>query len=206
MPEPYQWQSALATLGIEARALEPVADAAVVLCERRTGTQLAIRGDASKGDFGTAVADVLGLELPVVPKSAHRKRGRTLMWLGPDEWLAITAAENDGKLAAALAEALADEHHAVADVSHSRTVIGLRGPNAREVLMKGTNVDLHPRAFGPDNCVQAHLARCHMLLHQLDDEPGYDIYVHRSFAIYAWHWLCDASREYGLAVAGSRHS
>jgi sarcosine oxidase subunit gamma len=205
MPEPYQRQSALATLGIEARALSPVADAGVVLCERHIGTQLAIRGDATDDDFRAAVADVLGVELPVVPKTAHRKRGRTLLWLGPNEWLAVIASENDGTLSAALVDALDDLHHAVADVSHSRAVIGLDGPNARDVLMKGTNVDLHPRAFEPDNCIQAHLGRCHMLLHQLDDQPAYDIYVHRSFAVYAWNWLCDASREYGLTVAGARN-
>lgn len=205
MPEPYQWQSALASLGIEARALSPVTDEGVVLCERRTGTQLVIRGDAGSGDFAEAVADVLGVELPVEPKTAHRKRGRTLLWLGPDEWLAVAAEGEDGELAAALGEALGDVHHAVADVSHSRTVIGLEGPHAMDVLMKGTNVDLHARVFGPDNCIHAHLGRCHMLLHQLDKAPRYDIYVHRSFAIYAWSWLSDASREYGLAVRSTRN-
>jgi sarcosine oxidase subunit gamma len=204
MPERYQWQSALATLGIEARARAPAADdAGVVLCERRVGTQLVIRGDVSDGEFSSAVSQALGLELPVTPKTAHRKRGRTVLWLGPDEWLAVMAADNDGKLSAGLAAALADVHHAIADVSHSRAVIGLQGPNARDVLMKGTNIDLHPREFGADNCIQAHLGRCHMLLHQLDDGPSYDIYVHRSFAIYAWNWLSDAASEYGLAVRGA---
>jgi sarcosine oxidase subunit gamma len=43
-----------------------------------------------------------------------------------------------------------------------------------------------------------------MLLHQLDDGPSYDIYIHRSFAVYAWSWLSDAAREYGLAVMRGR--
>ena len=43
-----------------------------------------------------------------------------------------------------------------------------------------------------------------MLLHQLDDSPSYDVYVHRSFAVYAWRWLCDGAGEYGLAVQGGR--
>lgn len=204
MPEPYQRQSALATLGIEARALAPVPDAGVVMSERQAGTQLVIRGDAADDDFSAGVADILGVELPIEPKTAHRKRDRTVIWLGPDEWLAVMASENDARLAGALVEALADVHHAIADVSHSRTVIGLEGAFARDVLMKGTNVDLHPRVFGPGNCIQAHLGRCHMLLHQVDAEPGYDVYVHRSFAVYAWSWLADASREYGFSVAGSR--
>ena len=204
MPERYQWQSALATLGLEARASAPEPDAGVVLSERQAGTQLAIRGDASNADFSSGVAQALGLELPVTPKTAHRKSGRALLWLGPDEWLAVMAMEYDGKLGANLAETLGDVHHAIADVGHSRVVIGLQGLNARDVLMKGTNVDVHPRQFGPDNCVQARLSRCHMLLHQLDDGPSYDIYIHRSFAVYAWNWLSDAAREYGLAVRGNK--
>ncbi len=202
MPERYQWQSALATLGIEAWAPGPGADVDVVLSERQAGTQLVIRGDASDADFSAGVAQALGLELPVTPKTAHRKSGRALLWLGPDEWLAVMAAADDGELGENLAETLDGVHHAVAEVSHSRVLIGLQGANARDVLMKGTNIDLHHRQFGPDNCVQARLGRCHMLLHQLDDEPSYDIYIHRSFAVYAWQWLSDAAGEYGLAVRG----
>lgn len=204
MPEPYQWQSALATLGIEARALAPEADVGVVLSERRAGTQLAIRADASHSDLGNAMADVLGVELPIEPKKANRARGTTLLWLGPDEWLAAVEVENDGALMSRLGDALSDVHHAVVDVTHSRTIIGLEGANARDVLMKGTNIDVHPRVFGPDSCIQAHLGRCHMLLHQLDDGPSYDIYIHRSFAMYAWSWLCDAAGEYGVAVRSTR--
>lgn len=202
MPEHYQWQSGLASLGIEAQARVPVADAGVLLSERRVGTQLAIRGDAANGDLGDAVAEVLGVDLPLEPKTARRKQDTTLLWLGPDEWLAVMGAENDGSVSVRLGEALSDMHHAIVDVSHSRAVIGLQGQNARDVLMKGTNIDLHPRVFGPDNCIQSHLGRCHMLLHQLDDVPAYDVYVHRSFAVYAWTWICDAAREYRIAVRG----
>lgn len=204
MPERYQFQSALATLGVEARARLVSTKPGIVLSERPADTQLAIRGDASDAGFSDAVTEALGLELPVVPKTVNRKSGKTLLWLGPDEWLAVTAAENGAGLALGLTSALEGIHHAVVDVSHSRAVIGLEGPNAREVLMKGTNVDLHPRAFATDNCVQAHLGRCHMLLHQLDDGPSYDVYIHRSFAVYAWNWLSDAAREYGLAVRGAK--
>jgi sarcosine oxidase subunit gamma len=204
MPERYQWQSALATLGIEARALTPVADAGALLWERQAGTQLVIRGNASQGEFAAAVLETLALELPVTPKTAHAGSAGTLLWLGPDEWLAVMVAEYDGKFGARLGEALGQVHHAVVDVSHSRAAIGLAGPNAREVLMKGTNIDLHPRQFGPGNCIQAHLGRCHMLLHQLDDGPSYDIYIHRSFAVYAWKWLEDAAGEYRLSVRGAR--
>jgi len=200
MPERFQYQSGLATLGLEARARERVEQAGVVLEERRMGTQLAIRGDAGNEDLGAAVAGILGLELPVEPKTARRKPGGAILWLGPDEWLAVLTEQTNGTLITRFDEALSDMHHAVVDVSHSRTVIGIRGTHATDVLMKGTNIDLHPRVFGADSCIQAHLARCHMLLHRLDEGAGYDVYVHRSFAVYAWQWLCDAAREYGVGV------
>ena len=200
MPERFQWQSALANLGLEARAREPVGEAGVVLRERRIGTQLAIRGDAGNAAVGAAVEEILGLGLPIEPKTARRGRGAAILWLGPNEWLAVLAAENDGTLPARFDDALSDVHHAVSDVSHSRCVIAIEGPNARDVLMKGTNVDLHPRVFTPDSCIHARFARCHALFHRLDDGGGFDVYVHRSFAVYAWTWLCDAAREYGVAV------
>jgi sarcosine oxidase subunit gamma len=207
MPERYQWQGGLAALGIEARALGGAAQGGITLAERRVGTQLAIRGDAGKQPFSSAVARVLGVELPVTPKTAHGNGDTALLWLGPDEWLAVRAGAFDAELAdglvEALTEALAGVHHAVVDVSHSRVVIALDGPRAREVLMKGTNIDLHPRKFGAGSCIQGHLGRCHMLLHQIDDDPRYDIYIHRSFAVYAWNWLCDAGAEYGLVVRGA---
>lgn len=200
MPEGYRWHGALATLGLEARALTAVDDAGIVLCERPHRTQLAIRGDASDEGFRAAIDDALGVALPVAPRTAHRDGRQTLLWLGPDEWLAVLAPGRGPSQVSDLREALSDSHHSVVDVSHSRVVLGLEGVHARELLMKGTNVDLHPREFSPDNCVQAQLARCHMLLHQLDTTPSYDIYVHRSFAVYAWSWIEDAAAEYRLTV------
>ena len=203
MPERFQWQSALANLGLEARALASAEEAGVVLRERRTGAQLAIRGDAGNAEVVAAVEEVLGLGLPIEPKTARRGRAATILWLGPDEWLAVLAAGSDSALLERFDAAFDDVHHAVVDVSHSRCVIAIEGPNARDVLMKGTNIDLHPRAFAPDSCVHAHLARCHMLLHRLDGENGFHVYVHRSFAVYAWSWLCDAAREYGVRIDAS---
>ena len=40
------------------------------------------------------------------------------------------------------------------------------------------------------------------ILHQTSDAPSFEVYVHRSFADYAWRWLEDAGLEYGVAIAG----
>src|SRR5207302_506874 len=75
-----------------------------------------------------------------------------------------------------------------------------RGALARETLMKGCSLDLHPRSFTPGQCAQTMLARAQIILHQIDGAPSYDLYPRRSFAEYLWLWLCDAMAEYGEAT------
>lgn len=175
-------------------------EAGVTLTARPFAGQVALRGDAASESFRDAVAEVVGAALPVEPTSVSTGGSSTILWLGPDEWLLVVADGSQGQVMRDLGERLAGEHHAVTDVSSSRIVMRLSGPRAREVLAKGCSLDLHPRVFGAGRCAQSGLARCHMLLHQVDDEPSFDVYVHRSFADYAWRWLADAAREYGLAT------
>ena len=99
---------------------------------------------------------------------------------------------------AALRQALQGQHAAVTDTSHGRTVIAVAGPQARETLLKGCSLDLHPRVFKAGACAQTTLARASVILHCTG--PSYDIYVHRSFAEYLWTWIEDAGAEYGVKV------
>ncbi len=204
MAERYLRQTPLAHLEIEARARVAVEAAGVRMGEAGFRAQIALRGDASSETFVDAVKEVFGVDLPLKPNTASTPGGaRYLLWLGPDEWLAIVPDGTEEETIAAFETRMEGEHFGVTDVSGSRTVITLCGDRARDVLMKGTSLDLHPKAFGPGQCAQASMARCHMLLHQISDELGYEIYVHRSFADYLWRWLEDAAREYGVAVVSS---
>lgn len=202
--ERYLRQTPLSHLELEARARAAVEAAAVRMGEAGFRGQIALRGDASSETFVDGVKEVFGVELPVKANTAsNQSGGRYLLWLGPDEWLAIVPDGTEEETIAAFKARMEGEHFAIADVSGSRTAITLSGDHAREVLMKGTSLDLHPKAFGAGQCAQASMARCHMLLHQTSDEPSYEIYVHRSFADYLWRWLQDAAREYGVAVVSS---
>jgi sarcosine oxidase subunit gamma len=196
----YLQQSALAHFHLAARASARPRATGVTLCERPWRGQLVLRGDIRSRAFTSALQRVLGASVPRTPNTAKRKDGTVILWLGPDEWLIVVPGGREMKLEAELRGALARQHTALTDVSDSRVVIGLTGPHAREVLMKGCSLDLHPRAFAAGRCAQTGLARTHMLLHQLDESPAYDIYVHRSFADYVWRWLESAAAEYGMAI------
>ena len=122
----------------------------------------------------------------------------TVAWLGPDEFLVMTALDQLAMTADRLAGALAGHHSGVTEVSDHLTVIRLTGPRARWVLAKGCALDLHPRVFGPGNCAQTLFERAGITLLQCDAAPTYLLLVRRSFAAYLWAWLVDAGQEVGV--------
>ncbi len=198
VPERYLRQGVLDHRHLDARAADPNT-VGVVLCERRFVGKINLRGRPNKR-FLAAVRAASGLEPPTEPNTAVGGNGRTALWLGPDEWLIVTAPGEEGATCASLRAMRLGQHFAVTDVGEGRGVIGLAGPRARDVLAKGCPLDLHPRAFGPGRCAQSTLAKALVILHQTSDRPDYDIYVDRSFADYLWTWLEDAAAEYGVAI------
>lgn len=201
MAEGWRRQHALAHRALDARRPAPDTDAGVRLWLEPAAAQLCLRGDGG-GGLAAAVKRVLELPLPVAANTVSGTDGRRILWLGPDEWLAVCPGEDAAALARALEDALAGMHALVSDVSSSRAVIGLEGSAARQVLMKGCSLDLDPVAFAPGRCAQTALARAHMLLHQVSDTPRYHVYAHRSFADYVFAWLEDAASEFGVVVGG----
>jgi len=209
MAEQYRQRTALAHRGLAVRALAATdadarAAAGVVLGECGLRGQTALRGDAGDPAFVDAVKQAIGSAPPAEPNTvagpANLAVGPRVLWLGPDEWLVVDA---DGEALSQLRAALDGRHAAVVDVSDSRAVIALYGPHARDVLAKGCPLDLHSRVFTAGRCAQTLLAKAHVILHQTDAAPSYEVYVHRSFADYLWTWLEDAAAEYGMTVRGS---
>ena len=190
-PAPRSPFAALADALAEARAGD------AVLAEQPARTRLNLRLDPEDADALTAAGAALGGALPLTPNTAAvTARGWTLLWLGPDEWLATGPAAEGAALVEALGTSLDGKHCALTDVSAMYATLALSGPRAREVLMKGCRLDLHPRAFAPGACVQTALARAQVILHQTDDDPSFEITVRNSFAHYLATWLLDATAEY----------
>ena len=199
-------RSALAHLGLSARARTGNRDdAGVLLSEPRLRSQTTVRGDAGDPAFTRAVEHAIGVAPPREPNTvagpSNLAEGPRILWMGPDEWLVVGAGNNHTDLAAALGSATEGQHVAVADVSDGRAVIAIAGRHARDLLAKGCPLDLHPNVFAPGCCAQTLIAHAHVILHQIDDAPRYEVYVHRSFADYLWRWLEDAAREYGMSIA-----
>ena len=169
----------------------------VTLAETPMRARLNLRLDPEDAEALTAAGAVLGGSLPRAPNTAAATiNGWILLWLGPDEWLVTGPAQEVAALGDALRARLDGHHHALTDVSAMYATLALSGPMAREVLMKGCRLDVHPRAFTPGTCVQTAFAKAQVILHQTDDAPSYEITVRNSFSVYLATWLLDAMVEY----------
>lgn len=163
----------------------------VLLRELPASAMLDLRLDPSDASVLNAVQNALALTLPLTPGKTAVGADRVVWWFGPDQWLIVMAPGE----ALSLTHALNVSASAV-DVSDLRAEFELAGPRAVDVLRKGCAIDLHPRAFGPDDCALTALSRVRIALRQTDDRPGYRLMVERSVAPYLWDWLIDAMMEY----------
>lgn len=159
-------------------------------------TLINLRGNASDPAFVKAVKRGLGLAVPDAPNTTLSGNGLRVLWLGPEEWLIVCGDGEQEGLSQRLKEALHGQHVSIVDISAHRTVLELAGPRARDVLEKGCLLDLHPRVFGPDQCVGTVIAKTQLYLEQMDDGPTYRLYVVRSFARHLASWLLDATAEF----------
>ncbi|MEZ0292488.1 MAG: sarcosine oxidase subunit gamma [Solirubrobacteraceae bacterium] len=191
-----------------ADAFAAAASDAVRLVERPFLAQVGVRVFGARSGApdpaGLSAAEAaLGFPLPAEPNTVADAGGTDALWLGPDEWLVVSAPGSEAALEAELAEALAGLG-SVVDLSANRTAVQVAGPRARDVLAKGCALDLHPRAFGMGRCAQTLLGRAQVVLEQLADEPlTYGLLVRNSFAAYVATWLLAAAEEFSSARASA---
>ncbi len=152
-----------------------------------------LRGRANNTAFLAAVLKVLGCEPPTTANTVVESGDYRIYWLGPDEWLIVTPAGQEGELKAALLKALDGVFSAVVDNSSGLTMLHVTGAYAAALLATDCPLDLHPREFKPGQCAQTRLARAGMTVSPLAHEDGFEVIIRRSFADYLLLWLQDAA-------------
>lgn len=178
-------------------------------------TQLGLR--AVPGSAGAAALETaLGVSLPTGHGSTTAGGGYTVLWIGPDEFLAVgdlsgdenghedgdSASQDRGpaeaaRVGAALGAVGARTPGAVVDLSANRTTFELTGPSALAVLEKGVSFDLHPRQFAVGRAIATVLDHVPVLLWKTGEET-YRILPRASFADHVGRWLVDAMREFAV--------
>jgi heterotetrameric sarcosine oxidase gamma subunit len=124
-----------------------------------------------------------------VTPAANRAVGNddlTVLWHGPGQWL-IVRAPTLLPLAYELAS-LFGEAAAVVDLGHARSVLRFEGEGVRDVLAKGTSIDLRPAHFAPGSCALTALGKIGALLHCIAPTT-IDVYLLRTYSQALIEWL-----------------
>lgn len=154
-------------------------------------TRLAVRaGPAGAAAIGT----VFGVRLSETPCRANVQGDRAALWLGPDEWLLLSA-ERDGAAAlASIVDVAGAGPVSVVDVSHRTIAIDVQGECCADVLNAFCALDLHPSAFPVGMCTRTLFGKAEIILWRTA-AGAFRLEVARSFVAYVRGCLVEAMRE-----------
>jgi sarcosine oxidase subunit gamma len=155
-----------------------------------SATRFIFQGGAAARD---AAGRGFGLALPTAACRAESAGGRAALWLGPDEWLLLAPAGEEGTVFAALEGELAGLPHSLVDVTHRQVALAVTGPCARELLASGCPLDLAPDSYPIGMCTRTLLAKAEVVLWRRGAEE-YHLETGRSFSGYVLGWLREAQR------------
>ena len=143
-----------------------------------------------------ALKHAVGTDLPVESNTVNTAGNRSIIWLGPDEWMIIGENGSADTIMAAvnLPEA---GHIATVEVSDALGMISLSGPHARDVLAKHCAIDFHPSAFTDGMAAQSFMAHAGVTI-TCNGDDSFVIIGRSSFMPYLLDLVIDASIEYGF--------
>ncbi len=146
---------------------------------------------------GTVIQDLIGALPPPQPSRSIVVESTQICWIGPHKWWII---ETEQRLRAESMARRLGNGAAVTTQGHGRSCVRLSGPSARDLLPKGCTLDFHPSRFSAGHCAQSSLGHVNILINCIYDEPIFDLFVVRSYAVSFWEWITDAASEFGYRV------
>lgn len=142
------------------------------------------------------VGEVFGVALPPGPCRAATERGRSALWLGPDEWLLVADPSAADAIEDELAALCNNQPASLVNVSHRNGFFLLSGQLAAAIINAGCPLDLHPQKFPEGMCTRTILGKAEIILWRCAPET-YWIGTWRSYAVYVQEFLRQARRGLG---------
>jgi len=116
-----------------------------------------------------------------------------ILWNGPKNWLFVSTKKN---LLKDISQNLKETDFAVTDLSHSRAIIEIQGPETKEVLKKGCPFNFN--ILEKNKSINSTYNGIAFTVDMIDDNPEkVRILSLRSFGESLYHSLTDASLEFG---------
>jgi len=134
-----------------------------------------------------------GLKLDNTPLNVNCNNETRIFWNGPKNWL-LTSTKKE--LIKNISEIFVESDFAVTDLSHSRAVIQLEGPNVKEVLKKGCPYNFN--ILEKNNSINSTYNGIALTIDMLDNNPEtVRLFALRSFGESLYHSATDACLEFG---------
>ncbi len=116
-----------------------------------------------------------------------------ILWNSPNNWLVVSKKK---EFFSEILKNFNDRDFAVTDLSHSKAIIEIEGPNVKEVLKKGCPFNFN--IFSKNMCINSSYNGVSFLVDMVEDDPEKArIFSLRSFGESMYHSITDASLEYG---------
>ena len=134
-----------------------------------------------------------GLEFSLQsPKVSSNKETR-ILWSAPSTWLVISRRENIVEI---IKEKCDSDNFAITDISHSRTIIQIKGLQAKDILKKGCPLNFNE--FENNNCAGTVFHGINIVVDFIDNNPDtFNLLTLRSFGESFYHHITDAALEFG---------
>lgn len=148
-------------------------------------------------------AKISGVDLPLpAPGHAISHSGLRIQSLAPNRWMAIATISDDGAsdLEARLRVVFEGTGAALVDQSHGRATLRLSGARSRDLLAKGTGIDLHPRSFAQNRVATTALFHVTVTIDRRRGTGTFDLHMPRGYAQTLAERLIESGREYGVRV------
>ena len=138
-----------------------------------------------------------GLELSLQNSKVSSNKDTRILWSGPNTWLVVSQKEDILKI---INTNCNNENFAITDISHSRTVIQIKGFQAKEVLKKGCTINFNQ--FEKNSCAGSAFHGITIVIDCIENEPQtFNLLTLRSFGESFYHHITDAALELGYVGA-----
>ena len=138
-----------------------------------------------------------GLELSLQNSKVSSNKDTRILWSAPNTWLVVSQKEDILKI---INTNCNNENFAITDISHSRTVIQIKGFQAKEVLKKGCPINFNQ--FEKNSCAGSAFHGITIVIDCIENEPQtFNLLTLRSFGESFYHHITDAALELGYVGA-----
>jgi sarcosine oxidase subunit gamma len=120
-------------------------------------------------------------------------RGARVQWAGAEQYFVLDKAFDEVRKKL-------EGFASCSDQSHGRVIIRIEGVKVRNILGKGTPVDLHESEFEIGKSALTQMAHVGVHLTRVGRD-AFELSVFRGFSESFWEWLTEQAEEFGYQVA-----